>query len=48
MCKYAEDLFQLCRQLSSLAVEEGYSHIHEWSHVNKLRINISKTIEIVV
>ena len=42
MCKYADDLSQLCPQRSSVTLKNEYAHIQEWDHMNNLSINISK------
>ena len=47
MCKYADNVFKLCSQRSSVALEEEYAHIQEFAQVNNLSINISKTKQIV-
>ena len=47
MCKYADDLFQLCPQRSFVALEGDDVHIQEWAQVNKISINISEPKEIV-
>ena len=47
MCKYADDLSQLCPQHTDTTLEEEYIHIQRWADCNKLLINTSKTKEIV-
>ena len=47
MCKYADDLSQLCPQHTETTSEEKYIHLQKWTDCNKLLINISKTREIV-
>ena len=50
MCKYADDLSQLCPRRSSVTLDclvEEYAHIQKWVQVNKLSINISKRKVIV-
>ena len=47
MCKYADDLSQLCPQHTDTTLEEEYIHIQRWADCNKLLINTSKTKEIL-
>ena len=47
MCKYADDLSQLCPQHSYTTLEEEYIHMQRVADCNKLLINNSKTKEIV-
>ena len=47
MCKYANDLSQLCPQHTDTTEEEEYIHIQRWTDCNKLLINTSKTKDIV-
>ena len=47
MCKYADDLSQLCPQHTDTTLEEEYIHIQKWADCNKLLIDTSKTKEIV-
>ena len=47
MCRYADDLSQLCPQHTDITLEEEYIHIKRCADCNKLIINTSKTKEIV-
>ena len=47
MCKYADDLSQLCPQHTDTILEKEYIHIQRWADCNMLLINTSKTKEIV-
>ena len=47
MCKYADDLLQLCPQQIDTTLEEEYIHIQRLADCNELLINTSKTKEIV-
>ena len=48
MCKYADDLSQLCPQHTDTNFEEEYIHIQIWADCNKFLINTSTTKEIVL
>ena len=45
LCKYADDLSQLCPQHSDTTLEEEYIRIQRWADCKKLLINTSKTKE---
>ena len=47
LIKYADDTSLLVPQHSKCSIEAEYSNIVDWSEKNKLRINITKTKEIV-
>ena len=47
MCKYADNLSQLCPQHTDTTLEKEYIHIQRWTDYNKLLINTSKTKWIV-
>ena len=47
MCKYADDVSQLCPQYTDTTLEEEYIHIQKWADWNKLLIDTSKTKEIM-
>ena len=48
LCKYADDLSQLCPQHSSSDLVDEFSHILRWAEANKLIINSSKTKQIML
>ena len=47
LCKYADDLSQLCPQYSSSDLVGEFSHIVRWAEASRLIINRSKSKEIV-
>jgi len=47
LLKYADDTTLLVPQYSSVTLEEEFQHVQQWSDINKLQINMSKTKELV-
>jgi hypothetical protein len=47
LLKYADDSTLFCPELSSVPVEDEMKHIMEWARLNKMILNLRKTVEIV-